>query len=178
MREMCTTTVATHRHPRARRAGPLLTGWVVLLTCAVVPVALFFAAAVAWRFACGQAPAYEFVPPCEGALNPTVTVIVPAAILALVVAGALAGLVCGVIVIIGSAADIRRIRGIWLAASAAFYAGSMMIRAANPVLPDRPLLSEIPYVAIRGAGALVIWLLVTGVALLVARAIRRVRSAH
>ena len=126
----------------------------MLLTCAVLPVALFFAAAIVWRFACGQAPAYEYGPYCDGTLNHIVTVILPAAILVLVIAGALAGLICGVVVVTRSAADIRRVGGIWLTASAALYAGTMVIRAANPVLPDLPLLSEVPYIAIRGAEVL------------------------
>lgn len=170
------STVAADPDTRAGRAGPLLIGWVVLLTFAVLAVALFFAGAIVWRFACGQPPAYDYGPNCAGGLNNFVTAVLPAVILVLVVAGALFGLICGLVAIARSAADFRRVRAIWLAASAALYAGTMVIRAANPVTPDLPLLSEIPYVAIRGAEVLLIWLLVTALALLVARAIRRVRS--
>jgi hypothetical protein len=45
-------------------------------------------------------------------------------------------------------------------------------------MPDLPLLSEVPYIAILGAEVLFIWLFMTGLALLVARMIGRVRSTH
>lgn len=172
------STTATHLDTRAGRVGPLRVGWVLLLMCAVLAVALFFASVVVWRLACGGAPAYESGPHCTSSLNDIVTVTVPAAILVLVIAGVLAGLICGFVVITRSAAYHRRLGGIWLAASAAVYAGTVLIRAANPVMPDLPLLSQIPYIAIQGAGVLIVWLVVTGTALLVARAIRRVSSAR
>lgn len=52
----------------------------------------------------------------------------------------------------------------WLAASAALYAGTVVIRAANRVMPDLTLLSEISFIAIQAAGVLVIWLVVTATA--------------
>ena len=151
-----------------------------LLAGAFSAVLLFVTHVVLWRVVCGNRPnewGENRAELCGGDTSRIVTAIVDTSVFVLVVSAVLMGLICGAIAVTTSCGAAQKVRSVWLLASAAVYAGTIAVQVAQRVLPDLPLVTEMPYMAIKGVVALLVWLLVTAPMLLIARAMRRGRSA-